>query len=265
MSVNYLALRQDTNRTVNKFFHLTKEAEKYRTKERNAAQLIQRVWRAFNARTYVRYLSEQATQIQRIWKGFIARKRCRALRTAEERRERSLYFSACAILIQKRWRGYQSRKLREDYYRRAQWVHTVSLASKDLNIDAEFKAQRLQQMQQEKLESEASVKFEEMASSLHHLVSTRAIPGIFNSPFGEINQRTAYEVPLDQHLWDAFHNKYTEKKNNHLTNLAATGGQHFAKVKELGKIQSPLKSSSKSIVQVGLQSFMGKGNYISNS
>jgi len=239
----YLALRDDTSQTVQKFFEKISQAEEARVREGNAALILQRSWRAYNSRIYLRYLSEQAGQIQRIWKGFNARKRVKQMIIALEQKDRQTYYDSCAINIQKRWRGYLSRKVNADFYQRARFIHQVSVQSQEHNMNAEYEVERQRQEDNEINTQKAAIKFEKMASNLHHLVSTRNIPGIFQSRFGEANHRTAYEVPMDQHLWDAFRNNKLQKENESLLRHTEVQARSLHKERELPQVRTPAQRS----------------------
>ena len=59
------------------------------------------------------------------------------------------------------------------------------------------------QQQREKLAADEERKkketFGELASQLHHLVSTQTIPGVYNPPYSEAVP-TAFNIPIEQHL-----------------------------------------------------------------
>jgi hypothetical protein len=57
-------------------------------------------------------------------------------------------------------------------------------------------------MFEEKERQKAEVEFQQLTQNFHHLVSTKAIPGIFNPPYAaDVTQApSAYGVPLETHL-----------------------------------------------------------------
>ena len=53
----------------------------------------------------------------------------------------------------------------------------------------------------------ARVEFSELASGLHHLVSTRAIPGVYNPPYSQFRPQ-AFNVDVETHLRSTFKANY---------------------------------------------------------
>jgi hypothetical protein len=117
-----------------------------------------------------------------------------------------------ATVIQKLWRGHMSRKTKEDYHKRAEWVNTTRMRAEALRQEMNAAMERQASREQEKKELNASKKFDALAENLHHLISTKAIPGVFNSRFGEMYQITAFDIPMDDHIRDAFKNRREREK-----------------------------------------------------
>jgi hypothetical protein len=67
-----------------------------------------------------------------------------------------------------------------------------------------------QQEEGERREALARAEFTELARNLHHLSSTRAIPGVYNSPFA-MSKPAAFNVPVEDHLKDVFNRSYRWK------------------------------------------------------
>lgn len=60
------------------------------------------------------------------------------------------------------------------------------------------------QITQEKEKKEAAQEFHIITAGLHHLLSTAGRPGIFRSPYGEAYSAKAFDIPVEDHIRDAF-------------------------------------------------------------
>ena len=62
-------------------------------------------------------------------------------------------------------------------------------------------------------EQTARTEFHELATNLHHLSSTRAIPGVYNPPYSQIKPQ-AFNVDIETHLKSTFKANYSWKPPN---------------------------------------------------
>lgn len=94
-----------------------------------------------------------------------------------------ILYNYMAILIQKIFRGYYSRRYIHDYYARKKYIEGVVDVSNTLKEKMvkhlELQLERTYEEDAKKQQQE----FEYVTQNLHHLVSTKTIPGIYNSPF----------------------------------------------------------------------------------
>jgi hypothetical protein len=67
--------------------------------------------------------------------------------------------------------------------------------------------------EQKRQEQTARTEFAELAGNLHHLVSTKAIPGVYNPPFVNVKPQ-AFNVEVEQHLKSTFKVNYQWKPPN---------------------------------------------------
>lgn len=56
-------------------------------------------------------------------------------------------------------------------------------------------------------ENYARTEFSELAGNLHHLTSTRAVPGVYNPPYTAIKPQ-AFNVDIETHLKSTFKSNY---------------------------------------------------------
>jgi hypothetical protein len=71
----------------------------------------------------------------------------------------------------------------------------------------------MQLEEQKRQEQTARTEFAELAGNLHHLVSTKAIPGVYNPPFVALKPQ-AFNVEVEQHLKSTFKVNYEWRPPN---------------------------------------------------
>ena len=104
------------------------------------------------------------------------------LRVEKARAERVAYFNLMAKKIQKVWRGYDSRRHIFDFYKQREYLAQVAEANERMRreLDDHYaktnEAELRARFEREKRRQEAT------ALRQHHLVSTSAIPSIFQPP-----------------------------------------------------------------------------------
>mmetsp|Transcript_25829 Transcript_25829/g.36526 ORF Transcript_25829/g.36526 Transcript_25829/m.36526 type:complete len:301 (+) Transcript_25829:183-1085(+) len=182
--------------------------------ENDAIIRIQRVWRGYNARKYVAFLNAQATDIQRVWRGYLGRQSARVATKTRKTRIEGKFFDAMATQIQKVFRGYCSRKDKQDFYRRKQYVHNVTKHSYSLNQHIDRNIENLKTFLEDKRVVDEAKEFTELTENLHHLLGTKERPGVFHSAIGPEFHTTAYGLPMEDHIRDAFENKRIKEQQD---------------------------------------------------
>jgi len=186
------------------FFKLHEEAEVARERETKAAIKIQARCRGVMTRNRKRSLTDSVNLIQRMFRGHLGRKRFGEYQRVKARAEREEFFYKAAAVIQRIWRGYAVRKFTCDFYGRKRWLENVLKVSEDLRVEMQEKY--LQQLQDEeaKAQMEYMNRFRTDIKGKHHLTSTRARPGVFNSPYafahGGKPRDSLKGVTVEQHL-----------------------------------------------------------------
>ena len=61
--------------------------------------------------------------------------------------------------------------------------------------------------EQKRQEATARSEFAELAANLHHLSSTKAIPGVYNPPYSNVKPQ-AFNVDIETHLRSTFKANY---------------------------------------------------------
>jgi hypothetical protein len=107
-----------------------------------------------------------------------------------------------AGVVQRHFRGWYSRKNVHDYYARKAYVQAIT--AKGETMRAELDAAYIAQLEAHLAAAEAKQKqdFEALSGGLHHLVSTKAQPGVYNPPWATTMDAvpSAFGVPLETHL-----------------------------------------------------------------
>lgn len=163
------------------YFASAREAEAARPREYEACVRIQAFYRGYASRKLLHKERDAAKNIQRVFRGYMARLEYEQRLKAKEKRERMAFFDRNATVIQKMWRGYYSRKNIHSYYRRKAYIMGVVQKGEELLV----RRKQHQEVLEEELKQEKSAiveaKFKEEAARNHHMVSTKAIHGVFYS------------------------------------------------------------------------------------
>jgi len=166
--------------------------------ERRSCVKISSLWRACVARAEVSIVFLGVKRIQRLVRGKFARERARLARRSFGERLEEAYLESLAVDVQRSFRGFYSRRYRHDFSARKAYIQGVMKEGEALR-------ERLKELQEtqakEKAEKDEARKlenFQKATQRLHYLVSTKAIPGIYNSPYWP--KRTVMGIPLEHHL-----------------------------------------------------------------
>ncbi|XXQ37584.1 Myosin motor domain-containing protein [Plasmodiophora brassicae] len=191
-------------RVVRDYFEETALAESSRLLELRAVTRMQAWWRGTLARGQLRLLNNSARRIQAAYRGYRGRQRAADQRRSHVRSLRRALYNEAATLIQKMYRGYMSRRTRVNFYARKRYIDEVAERSQALRraMQAEFEQRKEEAREREQLE--AAAEFSGITSNLHHLLSTATQAGIFKSPFGEVYSAKAFDIPVEEHIADAF-------------------------------------------------------------
>jgi len=99
-----------------------------------------------------------------------------------------------------RFRGFHSRRYTHNYYARKAYIQAVMDKSETLRHHLEGQLQDQVEATIEERERDARTKVEQLSAKLHHLVSTKTTPGIYNSPMHDGFLPTAFSIPVEEHL-----------------------------------------------------------------
>ncbi|XP_053568478.1 spermatogenesis-associated protein 17 [Bombina bombina] len=151
------------------------------------------------------------TVIQKWWRGYQARKHFRIqVKTAYFIMKMNFY-NEMAVRIQRRWRGYYVRKYVHNYYTLKKYLEGLALKNeivrKELNDIAQIK-------EKENLKKDFEMKEKRkdyQARKMHYLLSTKQVPGVFNSPFKQYPDEMEFRLERSKPLSHKKHQKQTDK------------------------------------------------------
>lgn len=107
-----------------------------------------------------------------------------------------------ATRIQRHWRGFFSRKHIHDFYKRKRFLSRI--CEKNCAIRKELESSYAEAVAYQRSQEQEATRqhFQKTIKDLHHLVSTSATPGIFNSPYDVVNGSVYMmdDVPLEDWL-----------------------------------------------------------------
>ena len=197
----YLPLRARASAELEReYFARAAAAESAREEETAAATVLAASWRGKAWRDQLLSLHAWALIIARCSRGFLHRQRARLELRQRSLQWQRLVFDACASVVQKHFRAFNSRKHRHDFYARKAYLASVVQKGEEA---VRFAAEQLQQETEKRRLAEdekARAQVDYLACKLHHLRSTETVPSIYASPYHEGFHPTAFGVPVEQRL-----------------------------------------------------------------
>ncbi|KAM8896897.1 spermatogenesis-associated protein 17 isoform 1-T3 [Lycaon pictus] len=155
----------------------------FRKKEYDAAVKIQSWFRGCQVRAYIRHLHRVATTIQKWWRSYLGRQQYQVVVKLASCAMKMNLYNAMAVRIQRRWRGYRIRKYCFNYFYLKEYLRAVS-ETNDAIREALEEFAEMKEREEKKADLEREEKKRDyQARKMHYLLSTKQIPGIYNSPF----------------------------------------------------------------------------------
>lgn len=146
---------------------------------------LQSYYRMSMARKRFRQAVLSCRLMQRIWRGYTSRIHARERQLFILKARRHMFYTGCAVCIQRTFRGYWTRRYVHDFYARKKYLLDTSNKG-DLTV------KYLNDVAARRIEDEARVADENQrlqvanaTSMLHHLLSTKIIPGVYNPPYAD--------------------------------------------------------------------------------
>lgn len=165
------------------YYHRNRVVDEFRKKENDAAVKIQSWFRGCRVRAYIRHLNRVVTIMQKWWRSYIGRKQYQLIVQIACYTMKMNHYNAMAVRIQRRWRGFRIRKYCFNYYYLKEYLRAVS-ETNDAIREALEEFAEMKESEERKASLEREEKQREMqARKMHYLLSTKQVPGIYNSPF----------------------------------------------------------------------------------
>ena len=108
------------------------------------------------------------------------------------------------------YRGFYSRKYEHDFYARKKYLQHVETKNDEVRRNLDDHHKKSAQEEQKRQEQSARTEFAELAGNLHHLTSTKAVPGVYNPPYSHLKPQ-AFNVDIETHLKSTFKSNYQWK------------------------------------------------------
>ena len=84
------------------------------------------------------------------------------------------------------YRGYYSRRWEHDFYARKKYLQYVETKNEEVRRNLQEHNTQIGGDEQKRQEQCARTEFTQLAGNLHHLSSTKAIPGVYNPPYSQL-------------------------------------------------------------------------------
>lgn len=174
------------------------EASQAAPTEHESAVRIQRLFRGQFIRSMVTRQRTAAIQVLRVYRGHRSRTEARVKAASVTKFREDAVFHYHAIIVQRSFRGYYSRTYYHDSRARKRYINSIEQRGEELRATLkQYHASQLQEAA-DRAEDEARAEFIQVTQNLHHLTSTAAVSGIYNSPYAD--PPTANGIPIEDHL-----------------------------------------------------------------
>lgn len=135
-----------------------------------------------------------------MFRGHAARLICHRMCDEKATSRKLALFQYYALQLQKSFRGYYSRKYRQNHHLRKMYLENVKQAGQRVRESMDAYAEQIRQDEEQKAFEEKEANFKELTENLHHLVSTSQIPGVFNPRLQVMEAPTVNDVPVEAYL-----------------------------------------------------------------
>lgn len=123
-----------------------------------------------------------ANIIERLFRGYSKRLFFYRLQKLKQEKRRLASFTYFILQIQKSFRGYYSRKYRQNHASRKRYLQHVVLVGQEVRESMNQYVKEQNEMKERELERKKQQEFKDLTENLHHLVSTKQIRGVYQPP-----------------------------------------------------------------------------------
>mmetsp|Transcript_97 Transcript_97/g.207 ORF Transcript_97/g.207 Transcript_97/m.207 type:complete len:443 (+) Transcript_97:157-1485(+) len=179
---------------------LLEQADENSALENSSANKLQRLFRGWRTRVNIYEKNLAAREVERVFRGHAARLICHRMRKEKATSRELAQYQYYALQLQKSFRGYYSRKYRQNHHLRKKYLENVKCAGERVRQSMEAYADQIRQDEEDKEFRAKEDNFKELTENLHHLVSTNQIPGVYNPRTHLLEAPTVNDVPVESYL-----------------------------------------------------------------
>jgi len=204
-----LEMKELKDKVIEEYYFLVRQAEKYYDRDYKCALKIQTVFRmSFCYKKFLR-LKNATITIQRYYRGFKARERFKQRHYIDNQRKLIKFFASQTTIIQRYFRGFYCRKYVHDYYARKAYIKFITVKNEDIRTQLSDYYVNTKAEDEKRREEQARTEFKQLAKNLHHLSSTKNIPGVYNPQYTlDGTKPTAFNQEIEAHLTQQFKENY---------------------------------------------------------
>ena len=184
------------------FIQLRDAAESAALFEYEACICVQRNYRGYRVRNRLHVLATAATEIQRIARGHKGKLIAKARQEEVDILHQKGIYHSLATIIQRAFRGFYSRKYKSNFYDRKKYLGGIVAKGEKLRAQT-LEHYMKSKEEDERVEREETYReFKNLTENLHHLLSTKQQPGIYNpcNTQFDIPVPTIDNIPVEDHI-----------------------------------------------------------------
>lgn len=144
------------------------------------------------------------------------------------------------------WIGYYYRANQKDYKKRKRDIENYAVINKETINTLGDLTNNMLYLREKKMLENKRLQFDNLSTSLHHLISTKTTPGVYNNPYvPEENKPQVFGANVEEHLKN--NSKYLILGNQHLQktfNTVTQGKVDLNSLKNKRTMKSKTKSSN---------------------
>lgn len=198
---------------IRSYYDNLNESEKYKYQELKAIVVFQKYSRRLICRKRFLLLKNQSLEIQKSFRGYLARANHQKDVAEQNDNLMKQFFEYHRAIIVKHWLGYKCRKYVMDYHANRKWLKMTKLKNEEMLEKMKEYGENLREEMERKKDEDQRRQFNEIAKNLHHLVSTKAIPGVYNPPHMQEQIRPqVFNADVETHLRSIFKVSFRIKK-----------------------------------------------------
>ena len=179
---------------------MLEEASRASSLRNNVACSVQRVHRGAVLRKRLHRRHMAATEVERVFRGHVGRKKVQAAKGDKGKRQKEHVYMFFALQLQRAFRGFYSRKYRQNHARRKAMLQEV--VDKGEAVRRTMYEYAVQQAVREEADRDEKDdrEFKGLAVNLHHLLSTHQQRGVYNPPPEYLETPTVKGLPVERHI-----------------------------------------------------------------